>query len=371
MKVLITISRLLLGLLFTFSGFVKSVDPVGTEIKFHDYFDALGLDFLMPYALFFSFLMNGAEFIIGLMLLANVFPKLSGWGALIFMIIFTPLTLWLAVYNRVTDCGCFGDAVKLTNWETFWKNLVILTVVLFFIIAMRKVKFKVKTKTHLVMMSMIIVIVFAFEFYNFYNLPLIDFLPFKKGVNIKEASTIPENAPQDVYETAIYYKNLKSGESKAFSIETIPYEDTLNWAYDTTVTKLIKQGYEAPIHDFFLTDLNQQDITNQILNNKGISYILVMHDMEDAIPRVQTRLIDIADFASINSIPFYCFTSSGTAIISKFMDKFPKNMTVCTADYKMLKTMIRSNPGFIVLKDAVIIDKFHYLNIPDTKHLPK
>jgi uncharacterized membrane protein YphA (DoxX/SURF4 family) len=371
MKVLIVISRLFAGLIFSFSGFVKSVDPVGTEIKFHDYFEAMGLDFLSPYALLFSFLMNGAEFIIGFMLIINVFPKLSGWAALLFMSLFTPLTLWLAIANPVTDCGCFGDAVKLTNWQTFWKNIVILIVVFFFVISTRKTIILVHKKRSIFLSGTFIVLVFGFEFYNFYNLPLIDFLPFKKGVNIKDASTVPENAPQDVYETNIYYKNLKSGEIKAFTIENIPYEDTLNWTFDTTITKLIKKGYEPPINDFFLTNLNQEDITEQILNYKGLSYIIVMHDMEKAVPRVEKHIHDIGKFTDEHSIPFYCFTSSGSAIITKFMDTFPKNLIVCTADYKMLKTMLRSNPGFIILKDAVIIDKFHYLNIPDTKHLPK
>jgi uncharacterized membrane protein YphA (DoxX/SURF4 family) len=371
MKILLTISRILVGLTFMFSGFVKAVDPVGTEIKFHDYLEAMGLDVLMPYALLFSFLLNGAEFLIGLMLIFNVFPKLSGWGALLFLALFTPITLWLALANPVSDCGCFGDAVKLTNWQTFWKNIVLLAIVLFFIIGYRKSKAQEKTKLRLILLFCFACLAFGFQFYNFYNLPVIDFLPFKKGVNIKEAITIPEDAEHDTYETVIHYKNLKSGESKAFTIDDIPYEDTLNWAYDTTITNLIKKGYEPPINDFFLTDLNGEDITEQILANPGFSFVIVMHDMEKAMPRVTKKIEEIAEFADDNRIPFYCFTSSGSAVTSKYKESLPENLIICTGDYKMLKSMMRSNPGFVILKNAVIIDKFHYFNIPDKKHLPK
>ncbi len=370
MKVLLFISRFITGLVFTFSGFVKSIDPVGTEIKFHDYFEAMGLDFLMPYALFFSFLLNGAELIIGLMLLMNAFPKFSGSAALFFLIIFTPFTLWLAVANPVSDCGCFGDAVKLTNWETFWKNVILLIFVVFFLRLSKKYPPLSKRNLNLYVCSFFILIAFAFEFYNYYHLPLIDFLPFKKGVNIKEASTVPENAEHDVYETVLYYKNLKTGESKAFSVDNIPYQDTLNWAFDTTVSTLIKKGYEPPIVDFYLTDLNNEDRTHEILNRKGVSYIIVIHDFKKAFHRVDTKLNEIAYFASMNNIPFYCFTSSESSVIEDYKSKLPNNLIICTADYKMLKSMMRSNPGFVILKDAVILDKFHYIDIPDNKHLP-
>jgi hypothetical protein len=212
---------------------------------------------------------------------------------------------------------------------------------------------------------------FGFEFYNYYNLPVIDFLPFKKGVNILEGSKIPADAEPDVYQTDIYYRNLITGESKAFTIENIPYQDTLNWAYDTTVTELIKKGYEPPIQDFFLTSIQGEDITDSILGYNGYTYIIVIHELDKGYKRVDKKLSELAGYTLKNQIPFYCFTSSGSKVIEEYSDKIPENIIICTGDYKMLKSMIRSNPGFVVIKDAVIINKYHYFNIPKISKLPK
>ncbi len=371
MKAIVLISRLLVGLTFIFSGFVKAVDPVGTEIKFHDYLEAMGLNGWIPLALMFSFLLNGAELLIGLMLVFNIFPKLTGTFALLFMLLFTPVTLWLALGNPVSDCGCFGDAVKLSNWETFWKNVVLLVLIIIFLILNRKNKSHKVSKKNIIFTLIFVIIAFGFEFYNYYNLPIIDFLPFKKGVNIIEESSIPANAAPDVYQTDIYYKNLKTGESKAFSIDNIPYQDTLNWAYDTTITELLKKGYEPPIQDFFLTSVNGEELTDSILSYNGYTYIIVMHEIDKGYTRVENRLFEIAEFALKYQIPFYCFTSSGSQMIEEYAGKFPENLIICTADYKMLKSMIRSNPGFVIIKNAVIINKYHYLNIPENRNLPK
>ena len=371
MRIIVLISRVITGLVFIFSGFVKSVDPVGTQIKFGDYFGAMGIEFLMPYALFFSFLLNAAEFIIGLMLIFNVFSKLTSWSAFILLMIFTPLTLWLAVANPVSDCGCFGDAIPLTNWQTFWKNVIFLIFVLIFLIYEKKYALRVKLKKSLIISGIIAFAAFAFQFYNYYNLPIIDFRPFKVGVNIKEASEIPEDAEQDVYETILYYKNLKTGESQKFTIDNIPYEDTLNWAYDTTITELIKKGYEPPIYDFFLSDINGFDQTDRILNNKDVSFIIVMHDIKGAIIKVKEKLYKVSEYAKKENIIFWCFTSSESSEIEKYRDIIPENIMICTGDYKMLKTLVRSNPGFVILKNAVILNKYHYINIPDIQELDK
>ncbi len=371
MKLIVLLSRIITGIVFIFSGFVKSVDPVGTQIKFGDYFGAMGLDSLMPYALLFSFLLNAAEFIIGLMLLFNIFSKLTSWSAFTFLIIFTPLTLWLAVADPVSDCGCFGDAVTLTNWQTFWKNVIFLIFVLIFLIFEKKYALRVKLKKSLIITGIIALSAFVFQFYNYYNLPIIDFRPFKVGVNIKEASEIPEDAEQDIYETILFYKNLNTGESQKFTIDNIPYEDTLNWAYDTSITKLITKGYEPPIHDFFLSDLDGFDQTEKILNNKDVSFIIVMHDLKGAVIKVKEKLYQVSEYAEKENILFWCFTSSESSEIEKYRDMIPENILICTGDYKMLKTLVRSNPGFVILKNAVILNKYHYINIPLIKELEK
>ncbi len=374
MKIIVVISRFLTGIVFVFSGFVKAIDPVGTQIKFSDYFEAMGLAFLMPYALIFSFLLNAAELTVGLMLLFNVFSKFASWLGLFFLLVFTPLTLWLAIANPVTDCGCFGDAVKLTNWQTFGKNVILLIFILIIFFYRKKYGTNINDKKAKILFSSFILFAFVFQFYNFYNLPIIDFRPFKEGANIKESVSYPPDAEKDVYETVLYYKNLKTGNVKAFDISNIPYEDTLNWAYDTTITKLIKKGYEPPIHDFYLSDLNGRDITENILNDKNISCILIMPDFEKGIKRIRNykqKLNNIAFYTDYNHYAFYCFTSSERTVIEQYKNSLPPYVRILTGDYKMLKTFIRSNPGFVVMKDAVILKKYHYFNIPDAKDIAK
>ena len=368
------ISRIITGLIFIFSGLVKAIDPVGTQIKFSDYFEAMGLTFLMPYALILAFLLNAAELTVGLMLLFNTFSKFASWLGLLLMLVFTPLTLWLAITNSVTDCGCFGDAVKLTNWETFRKNIILL--IFIFIIFFGKKKFgtNFSTRKTKIAISGFLIFALGFQFYNYCNLPVIDFRPFKEGTNIKEAVTIPPNAEKDVYETVLYYKNLKTGEKKAFNINNIPYEDTLNWAYDTTISKLIKKGYEPPIHDFFLSTLYGKDVTEDILNYKNLTCILIMPDFKEGIKKIKKykkKLDDIAYYTDYNHYPFYCFTSSETSVVEQYKNSLPEYIRVLTGDKKMLKTFIRSNPGFVLMKDAKILKKYHYSDIPDVNEIKK
>lgn len=369
MKIFILISRLITGIVFTFSGFVKAVDPVGTQIKFGDYFSAMGLEWLMPASLVFSFLMNAAEFGIGLMLIFNVFPKFTAWTALLFLTIFTPLTLWLAVANPVTDCGCFGDAITLTNWETFWKNIILLVFVLSLFFMRNKINTNFQIKKSVLITGIIVAGVFLFQFHNFYNLPVIDFRPFKEGANISEKIIIPKDAPKDEYETVLVYKNTKTGKPKEFTIKNCPYDDTENWTYDTTFNTLIKKGYEPPIHDFVISNLRGKNITEKILKNPKNSLILISPDLEKANLNDIKNIEKLADYCSFYHLKFYYFTASGQNVIKKFRSKFPKNLKFCTADKKMLKTFIRSNPGLVILKSGIIKKKYHYRNIPKVEEL--
>jgi len=235
MKYILIFFRILTGLVFTLSGFVKAVDPVGTQIKFEDYFYALGLEFLIPFGLILSFLLNAAELVIGIMLIFNFLPKLALWFSLVFISIFIPLTLWLAVYNPVSDCGCFGDAIILTNWETFWKNIIILVFILIPLIYRAKLNDSFKLKTSITLFTLTILLALGFEYYNYANLPLIDFRPYKIGANIKEGIITPDDAPKDVYESVFLYKEIKTGKVKEFTLENYP-EGNAEWAYDSTVT---------------------------------------------------------------------------------------------------------------------------------------
>jgi uncharacterized membrane protein YphA (DoxX/SURF4 family) len=371
MKLTIRILRIFIGIIFTFSGFVKAVDPIGTQIKFEDYFLAMGIEWLSPAALFFSFLMNAAEFSLGIMLIINTLPKFSVIAAIALMTVFTPLTLWLAIYNPVTDCGCFGDAITLTNWETFWKNIIILAILIFLLIKRNYLNSRLILKKEVFFSSVIFASAFIFEFYNIIKSPLIDFRPYAEGTNIIKNMEYPKNAEKDIYETKIVYKNLKSGDKKEFNIENCPYDDTLTWAFDTTINKLIKKGYEPPIHDFVISDLNGNDITENILSNKNYSFIIISNDLKESNEKEISKLKLIAKFAEENHLKYYCFTASGEKDIKRYSLRYPRSIKFFTADKKMLQTFVRSNPSLIILKNAVIIKKYSYFEIPGIENLKK
>lgn len=371
MNVLVFISRLLTGVVFIFSGFVKAVDPVGSQIKFEDYLTAMGLDALMPYALAMAVLLNAAEIIIGILLVFNAFPKFASYGALLLMLVFTPLTLWLAVANPVSDCGCFGDAVKLTNWQTFWKNIIIDAFLLILFFNRKRLKSASSRGMQIGLSFFAVLLSFGFQSYNLQNLPLIDFRPYKKGANISEQMKIPEDAPKDEYETTLYYINKKSGERKAFTMENAPYEDSLKWEYDTTINILVKEGYEPPIHDFRITKTDGTDITSFVLEDKNPVFVLVSADLSKGNFEQKEALSRISEFAKSKNKGFVCFTGSGREDMEKYSEKLPEGLNFFNADKKVLKTMIRSNPGLILLKGGTIVDKWHYRNLPDSNELEK
>ena len=205
MKFLLNICRILIGLVFIFSGFVKGIDPLGSDYKFTDYFNAFGMSWMNFSALFFSFLLSMAEFIIGICLFLNIKTKLASWGALLFMAVFTPLTLILAIKNPVTDCGCFGDALVLTNWETFFKNIILLVMVLLVFFNRNRFKSIFNVLEQSVILTGSIIFMFCIEMYSYRHLPILDFRPYAVGANITEGMTIPEGAPHDEYSLSLIH----------------------------------------------------------------------------------------------------------------------------------------------------------------------
>ena len=254
------ISRLIVGLIFTFSGFVKCVDPLGTAIKFGDYFGAFELDFLLPLALPAAVLMCAVELSIGLMLIFNIKVPWAAWMSVIFMAAFTPITLILAIDNPVSDCGCFGDALILTNWQTFYKNIAIDVFVIILFINRNKYKELFSKPKRIMATFVVFIAVIGFEIFSLNRLPIIDFRPYKIGVNIPEGMTIPEGAQEPVYETTLIYQ--KDGVKKEFTVDNYPQGD--DWEWVSTDSKEIEKGYEPPIHDFSI-NLEDGDYTDIIL----------------------------------------------------------------------------------------------------------
>ncbi|MEA2042965.1 MAG: DoxX family protein [Bacteroidota bacterium] len=369
MKRIANLLQIITGIVFVFSGFVKAVDPVGTQIKFEDYFIALGLEFFIPAALFFSFVLNAAELILGIMLILNIFRKQALWGSILLMAFFTPLTLWLAVDNPVSDCGCFGDAIILTNWQTFFKNIVILGFILFALLFGEKKQLRNFFSSSVLLLT-VIVLSFGFEMYNYRHLPMFDFRPFKEGADIKAKIIIPKDAPREEYEIRLFYKNKKTGERKEFTMQNYPQDEKI-WAFDTTINVLVKEGYEPPIHDFELTGLNGKNLTGQILNETGYLLIMISFDFDKADGKDLSKVGEYSEFCVKEDIPFYIFTSSSKNALEQFLSGYKFEGDLCTGDKTMLKTIVRSNPAWVLMKDGHIIKKWHFRDVPDIKKLKK
>lgn len=369
MKFLLNICRILIGLVFIFSGFVKGIDPLGSDYKFTDYFNAFGMSWMNFSALFFSFLLSMAEFIIGICLFLNIKTKLASWGALLFMAVFTPLTLILAIKNPVTDCGCFGDALVLTNWETFFKNIILLVMVLLVFFNRNRFKSIFNVLEQSVILTGSIIFMFCIEMYSYRHLPILDFRPYAVGANITEGMTTPEGAPHDEYSTTLKYKNKNTEEIKEFDESNFPWQDTLNWEFHSSSQKLLKEGYKAPIHDFVIEHPEYGDITEEVLNDDDYTFLVVSYKLSKASAEAQDKLNKLAAYASENGYRFYGLTASNADEITDFVHKYNVNYSFCATDEIQLKTVIRSNPGLVILKKGTIIDKWGHRDIPDADEL--
>lgn len=358
MKIVITVFRILVGILFIFSGFVKGVDPWGSAYKFADYFEAFHMSWLMGGAFAFGLFLNFAEFVLGVFLLLNIRIKPAVYGSFLFMCFFTILTLILAIFNPVTDCGCFGDAIKMTNWETFWKNVIIMipVVVLF------KKRHSLKTKLHYrVQNRLAITTVLAFTLLTVHcyrHLPIIDFRPYKIGNSIKENMEIPEDAPQDEYSTELIYE--KNGEKKTFTMENLPDS---TWNFVDSKSTLIKKGYEPPIHDFVITNNEGEDLTEDILNFEGKTIFIVTYDLNKAKTSHFGLINELYTKADNNGYKFYGLTASVSELTNTFISKHRIKFPYYNMDPIQLKTMVRANPGIVMLEGDKIIGKWHFSDI--------
>jgi len=358
MRIAKLISRFIIGLIFIFSGTLKAIDPLGFVYKLQDYFTAFNLDFLSHSALFFAIILCTAEFIAGFSVLLNIRLKTGIWIVLILMIIFTPLTLVIALTNPVTDCGCFGEAIKLTNWQTFLKNVIILIPVIYLFIMRNIIEPHSGTTREWTITLIAIVIFIAFILYNLRYLPVIDFLPYKTGTYIPVQMIVPEGKPVDKYETTFIYE--KDGQQKEFTLENYPSGDT-TWRFIEQRSVLVSKGYQPPVHDFSFYSLDGIDRTPEILESDNYLMLMISKRLSEADPEKLEEGFELGQFCLKNRIGFFILTASG----KEEAERFSKGSIICLGDETTLKTMVRADPGYILLKSGIIQGKWSWAGLPD------
>ncbi len=367
-KVLVNSCRLVLALTFILSGFVKAVDPLGTQYKLNDYLEAMHLDAMVPdfATLGGSMLLAAMEFCLGVFLLFAIHRRLVSRLLVLVMGIMTALTVWIYIADPVSDCGCFGDAVVLTNGQTLLKNIILLAAAIVVALwPLDMMRFISKTNQWIVI-NYTAVFILIIEGYALYDLPQFDFRPYHVGANIMKGMEIPEGAEQPEFETTFIME--KNGERREFGLDNYPDS---TWTYIDTKTIQTKQGYVPPIHDFSMTSLDGEDLTEEILTNQGYTFLLVSPHLEDADDSQLDLINQVYEYAEDNGYPFYCLTASGEQGINRWRDITGAEYPYCLTDETTLKTVIRSNPGMLLLKDGTIIRKWSHNRLPDEYALDK
>ncbi len=440
---ILKISRVFIGFVFAYSGFVKAIDPLGSTYKFTDYFNAFAMEQFIPFAFLLSVILSSLEFLIGVMLIFNIKPKTAVVLAFLFMVFFTPLTFILALYNPVSDCGCFGDALVLTNWQTFWKNLVILMPTIILVFKFKKLKGIFNRKIEIIEIGSIVILIATLSVYCYRHLPIIDFRPYKIGNNItalrKEFVDLDEKIAEDKaiidktpfdereYKVENYYVYEKNGVEKEF--KEIP-DSTWKWKETKTIT--ISEGYKPPIHDFTISNNTDGDITNLVLNDTNYVLLIISYKIKNANLQGVENATKLAIDCAKNGVKSYFLTASIDEDVSIISNKIVNNLKLKKlkqeiietqkiyyyekngeiAEFKeneipkdnsweligeeemknpkiaeksalpfsfyftdeiTLKTIVRANPGVVLLKKGTVINKWHFNDVPkmfNTESIP-
>ncbi len=358
MRSLLILFRVTIGAIFVFSGFVKGVDPWGSAYKFIDYFQAFHISWLNSLALTLGVILSLAEFMIGVCLIFNLKIRVALRSALVFMVFFTCLTLVIAIFNPVTDCGCFGDALKLSNWETFWKNVIIMVPLIITIKKKHLIKSYLDKRFQNRLIALFTISFLILTIHCYRHLPIIDFRPYNVGTNITEKMTIPEGAAEDEYRTELIYK--KGGKTETFTMENLPDS---TWEFVDSKSTIIKRGYEAPIHDFVIHNDRGEDLTTYILNSEETTFIFISSKLDKSNTDKMVDIQKLFKKAIKTGSKFIGITASTEEEIKIYKSRHKIEFPIYNMDEIQLKTIIRSNPGIVKLKKGTIEGKWHYNDI--------
>lgn len=365
--VITTVCRFVLAVVFIFSGFVKAIDPLGTQYKIQDYLDAFGWTGVFPEFVPFvaSALLGMLEFCLGVYLFFGIRRIIAPRAVVAMMAVMTPLTFWLAWDNPVSDCGCFGDAVILTNWETFGKNVVLLAMSLVVLKWRRRLFPLVTTRFDWLIALYGFLYILCMTVYCYRHLPVFDFRPYYVGADIRQGMSIPEGEEPTEFETRFVLQ--KDGVEKEFTLENYPDS---TWTFVDSKTVVKKQGYEPPIHDFSMIRYDDgEDITEQVLADEGYTFLLVAHQLGQANQSRMDLINELYDYCLEYGYAFYCLTSSSDEDILKWQEDTGAEYPFCLMDNITLKTMVRFNPGLMLLKKGTVVGKWSIIDIPDEYQL--
>ncbi|RFZ81624.1 DoxX family protein [Mucilaginibacter terrenus] len=373
---LVWFCRIAVGLLFIFSGLIKANDPLGFSYKLEEYFEVFGLTFLSSFSLAMAIILCALEMLLGFSLLVGVRAVRVVWGLLLLIVFFGFLTFYSAYFKVVQTCGCFGDAIPLTPWQSFIKDMVLLALVLVLFVNRKRIQPLVKQKVgdKLLIGAAIVSVGFGLYTYNF--MPIVDFLPYKVGNNILAQMKTPRGAAPDEFEITYHLKNKETGDTKTMTdkeyLKTAIWKDT-NWEIiGNPENKLIKKGFEPKIRDLNIQDNGGTNYNQELLSSPYYSLWIVADNLEQADNAALAKLNALA----ANLIEHYntrviLLTSNAPQNAEQFAKQHKLVTEVFYADGVPLKTMVRANPGIMLIKNGTVVNKWHYHNVPSYDDLVK
>lgn len=370
-------ARFFVGALFIFSGLIKANDPLGFGYKLQEYFEVFHLNFLNGMATGIAILLCTLEIILGVLLLLGLWSKKVAWGLLLLIIFFTLLTFISAAFKVVTSCGCFGDAIPLTPWQSFSKDLVLLVLILYIFIKKDLIKPLVtKERTQINIAAIVTVLSLGFGLYTYNFLPVIDFLPYKVGAHIPSLMVIPPGEKPDEFEIMYHLKNKATKAEKDMSdkeyLKTEIWKDN-NWEIVGEPSKrLVKKGFEPKIKDLIITDASGTDYTKELIENPYYSLVFVAYDLKNtnvkAIGNLNALALNATQQFNIRTVLLTANSAQDAEVFVKKNNLFSE---VFYVDAVPLKSMVRANPGVLLLRNGVVVNKWHYHNVPTFDQLSK
>lgn len=360
-KSALMICRILVGALFIFSGFVKGVDPLGTKFKILDYLEVYNMTWLNDFALPLACCLILAEFLVGICLFSNVLPRISTLGAVLLMLFFTTTTLFDALYDLVPDCGCFGTAIKMSNWQTFYKNLVIDSFVLALAINNKQLGNRMHLSKQFVIGCVFALLFLGFEIYNYRHLPVVDFMNWKVGKQMKQIDA-PE---QRIYLT---FKNKITGRTVEYLSSEYPWNDSVwisEWEF---VDQRVEGG--ADYIGFTANDDEGDDVTEMILSTENL-LLFTSYDMSGIKDSDWDKIKTITEAADENGYYPVWVVAESPEEMDLWREKYDFLYEVYYADELEIKTLVRSNPGLMLLDDGLVKDKWSVVDFPSGKRLER